>query len=178
MVRKMITNNESGFSIIEVMIAMALFLSFSLGIIFSQSGSIDRSDRFKKDLILNNLAVLKMNESLVDVKKFTNATEKDTDSGKFDIEGFKNYKFLVEYKKNKFPDFSSLIGKTEEEENRSGADPQAAIKKAIFEKLKKNMETMLWQIKVTVTNPETKTSTELTSWVTNREAQIDTNFAF
>ncbi len=176
MVRK-ITNNSNGFSLIEVMIALAIFAVYSVGIIFTQSANIDSSVRLKSDLITQNLAILKMNESLVDIKKFTNATEKDTDSGNFDIEGFKQYKFLVEYKKNKFPDFSALIGKSDEE-GESAPDQQSAVKKAIFEKLKTNMETMLWQIRVTVTNPETKTSTELTSWVTNRDAQIDTNFGF
>ena len=175
MVRE-IKNTEQGFSLVEVMIALAIFAAFATGIIFSQSGSVDRSDRLKRDLILNNLATLKMNESLVDVKKFTNATEKDIDSGKFDIEGFKGYQFKVEYKKNKFPDFAALIGKTDEEANRP--DPQAAVKKVIFEKLKKNMEELIWQIRVTVTNTETKNSTELTSWVTNREAKLDTNFGF
>ena len=176
MVRK-ITNNSNGFSLIEVMIALAIFAVYSVGIIFTQSANIDSSVRLKSDLITQNLAILKMNESLVDIKKITNATEKDTDSGNFDIEGFKQYKFLVEYKKNKFPDFSALIGKSDEE-GESAPDQQSAVKKAIFEKLKTNMETMLWQIRVTVTNPETKTSTELTSWVTNRDAQIDTNFGF
>ena len=48
----------------------------------------------------------------------------------------------------------------------------------VFEKLKKNMEKILWQVKVTTTNTETDYKYELTSWITNSEAKLDTNFGF
>lgn len=174
---KRIINNIRGFSLIEVMIALAIFAAFATVMIQTQISNIDKSIRMRGDTEVFRLAELKMNEALTDVKKFTNATENDPDSGNFEIEGFKNYKYTVEYKKNEFPDFAQLVGKSEEEEDRT-QDSNSAIKKAIFEKLKKNMEQLLWQVKVTVTNADTGYSTELTSWVTNEEAKLDTNFSF
>lgn len=176
MVKKLI-NNIHGFSLIEVMIALAIFAAFSTAIIQTQISNIDKSVRMRDDTEIFKLAELKMNESLTDVKKFTNATENDPDTGSFEIEGFKNYKYKVEYKKNEFPDFAQLSGKGEDEEEDT-QDGNTAIKKAIFDKLKKNMELLLWQIKVTVTNSDTGYSTELTSWVTNEEAKLDVNFSF
>ena len=169
-------SSKNGFSLIEVMIALAIFAAFATAIIQTQTTNLDKSDRLRDDVEVFKLAELKMNEIMVDKKKFTNATENDPDSGNFDIEGYKNYKYLVEYKKNKFPDFEQLIGK-EEDEDRT-PDQSSAIKKAIFEKLKKNMETLLWQVSVTVTNTDTGYSTVLTSWVTNEEAKLDIQFSF
>ena len=173
---KKIKNNNFGFSLIEVMIALAIFAAFATAMIQTQISNIDKSIRMRDDVEVFRLAELKMNEALTDVKKFTNATENDPDTGIFEIEGFKNYKYKVEYKKNVFPDFAQLSGKDEDEEDLQ--DNGSAIKKAIFEKLKKNMEKLIWQIKVTVTNADSGYSTELTSWVTNEEAKLDVNFSF
>lgn len=172
---KKVKNNQFGFSLIEVMIALAIFAAFATVMIESQVIDVDKSVRMRDDLEVFRLAELKMNESLTDVKRFTNSTENDAETGAFDIEGYKNYKFKVEYKKNVFPDFAQLTGKDEEDQTLRRQN--AAMQKAIFDKLKKNMEMLLWQVRVTVTNSDTGYSTELTSWVTNREAQLDTNFA-
>lgn len=174
---KKVIRNTFGFSLIEVMIALAIFAAFATVMIQTQISNIDKSIRMRNDSAVFRLAELKMNEALTDVKKFTNATENDPDSGNFEIEGFKNYKYLVEYKKNIFPDFAQLTGKSDDEEENL-QDNNSAIKKAIFEKLKKNMEEILWQIKVTVTNSDTGQNTQLTSWVTNEEAKLDVNFSF
>lgn len=173
---KKIKNNKNGFSLIEVMIALAIFAAFATVMIQSQIINIDKSVRLRDDLEVYKLAQLKMNETLTDVKKFTNATENDPDTGSFEIEGFKNYKYKVEYKKNEFPDFAQLTGKDADDESLQ--EENSAIKKAIFEKLKKNMEKLLWQVRVTVTNSDTGYSTELTSWITDGEAKLDTNFTF
>lgn len=171
---KRVKNLEGGFSLIEVMIALAIFAVYSVAMIVTQSSNIDGSIRLKDNLVLHNLAQMKMNEVLIDVKKFTNATESDPDTGSFEIEGFKEYKFKVEYKKNEFPNFDQLMGQSEEE---TGQDQSSAIKKVIFEKLKKNVELMIWQVRVSVTHPTTGAIYDLSSWITDKDAKMDTNFA-
>ena len=170
-----VANSEKGFSLIEVMIALSIFAVYSVAMITTQSSNIDGSIRLKDDLVLHNLAQMKMNEVLIDVKKFTNATESDPDTGSFEIEGFKEYKFKVEYKKNEFPNFDQLMGQSEDD--GGGQDQTSAIKKVIFDKLKKNVELMLWQVRVTVTHPLTGAEYDLSSWITDKEAKLDTNFA-
>lgn len=168
--------SQQGFSLLEVMIALTVFAVYSVAMIATQTSNMNSSVQMKTDLTLHNLAELKMNESLVDVTEFTNATENDPDSGKFEIEGYKEYKFLVEYKKIKFPSLDQLMGAEEEDSNSQ--DNSKAMKKIIFEKLKKNIEEIIWQISVTVTEPNTNYSYTLNSWVTNEKAKIDTNFSF
>lgn len=165
--------NQKGLSLIEVMIALTIFATFSLAIISTQSFNIDSSVKMSSELLLHNFAEMKMNEALLGKREFTNATENDIDTGNIDIEGYKDYKFKIEYKKNKFPDFSQIMGKGEgEEENQ---DENAGMKKMIFNKLKVQLEQLIWQITVTITNPDGE-EYSMSSWVTNSKAKIKLDF--
>jgi type II secretion system protein I len=167
---------EKGFTLIEIMIAMTIFALFTTAFLMSQGTNISNSTLMQEDLILHSLAQRKINEVLIDKPVFTNATENDVESKNFEEKDYKKYKYTIEYKKLKFPNFQQLIGTSEEDENAQ--DPNQAIKKMVFDKLKKNVEEMLWQVKVTVTNTETNYSFELSSWIRNDDAQVDVNFGF
>jgi prepilin-type N-terminal cleavage/methylation domain-containing protein len=171
---KRINKNQRGFSLVEVMIALAIFSVFVTSLILTQSTNVNNSILMAEDLNLHNLAIMKMNETLIAEKEFTNATEKDPETGKFKGDDFKLYKFKIEYQKTEFPDFSQLMGQEEDEYSDKKDD---SIRKKIFDKLKKNVEEMIWQVKVTVTNTETDYKYELSSWITNPKAKIDLNFA-
>lgn len=183
---KRIISNQNGFTIIEVLVALTIFAIFAVTMTLTQTTNKDRSTRMAQDLEIHNLAVMKMNEVLLRVNEFTNASDKTPETGEIKIEGYEKYKYTIEYKKNEFPDFSGLMG-TPEEDNRA-VDPNAAVKKVIFDKMKRNVEEMLWQVKVTIEdttpreNKEGKTvpnrKYELNSWVEKNNAQIDTNFGF
>lgn len=183
---KKLISSQSGFTIIEVLVALTIFAIFATTMTLTQTTNKDRSTRMADDLEIHNLAVMKMNEALLRVNQFTNATENSPETGQFKIPGYEKYKFIIQYQRNEFPDFAGLIGQPEGD-NRA-VDPNAAIKKVIFEKMRQNVQQMLWQIKVTVEdttpveNKEGKTvpnrKYELNSWVTNDNAQIDTNFGF
>ena len=164
---------EGGFSILEVLIALLIFGIFAGSIIFRLGNNVTGSIQMAEDISLHNLAELKMNEVLISQKEFTNATENDVDTGNFDIEGYKQFKYKVEIKKNEFPNFSQLTGTSEEDQQES-----SALQKLIFEKLKKNMEILVWQVKVTVTNTDTNYSYELNSWIENTGGKIDTHCNF
>lgn len=168
-----ITQSDNGFTLMEVMIALGIFAVFATAFILSQSANINQSANMAEDLILHNLAETKMNEALLDPPKFTNATDNDPDTGNFETEGFTKYKYKIEYSKLELPNLSQLIGKSGEEEDAQ----DTSIQNVIFEKVKKNMEEMLWQVKVTVTNSDNNYSYELNTWIPNEEAKVDTNFS-
>ena len=168
--------NQNGFSLIEVMVALVIFSVIALPMIFTQSANIQSSINMNSDLTLHNLAEMKMNEVLVGPKEFTNATENDVDGGNFEIDGYQEFKYEVRITKIEFPNFSELIGKTEEEGQDDNA--QDSIQKLIFEKMKKNIEEIIWQVNVIVTNPGTGDTYELNSWINKSNAKIDTNFSF
>lgn len=164
---------ESGFTLIEVLFALAIFAAFLLGISTTISHNVSSSILMKEDMNLHNLAELKMNEVLLDKKEFTNATKNDVDSGNFEIEGMEKYKYEVKIRPTEFPDLSQIMGQTDDESNT--VDP---VNKIIFEKLKKNLEEMIWQVNVKVTNTEEDYSYEINTWVNKTNPKLDTNFTF
>ncbi len=168
--------DDKGFTLVEVMIALTLFAVFATVFLMSQGTNQTNSQLMAEDIILHNLAEMKINEVILDPPKFTNATDKEKVSKAFDIEGYKNYKYTIEYKKLEVPNLNELMGKEKDDPN--GESKSNAIKKMVFEKLKENMEKILWQVKITVENTDTNYAYELTSWITNTEAKIDTNFGF
>lgn len=173
MVKKIVSQN--GFTLIEVMIALAIFSFFLTSAIFAISFNTSSSILMQEDLNLHNLAELKMNEVLLSRKEFTNATENDVDSGNFEIEGLENYKYEVRITPTKFPDLAQILGNQLEGEEDNTSDP---IQKILFDKLKKNIEEMIWQVSVKVTNKDNNYSYELRSWTNKINPQIDINFAF
>jgi len=171
-------NNERGFTLLEVLIALSLFAVFTTVFILSQATNLNNSSLMAEDVTLHNLAEMKMNEIQLDPPKFTNATENETETKAFEIEGYEKYKYTIEYKKLEVPNLNELTGKEEGEDNPNEDSRNKAIQKMVFEKLKENMEKMIWQVRVTTTNTETNYAYEITSWITNKEARIDTQFGF
>ena len=66
---------QKGFSLIEVMIALAIFSFFATAMLGELSYNVSSSMQMAKDLDLHNLAEMKMSEVLIGKKEFTNATE-------------------------------------------------------------------------------------------------------
>ena len=171
--------HNNGFSLLEVLMALTIFSFFITAFMMSQGYNISSSSLMRKDITLHNLAELKINEALLDPPEFTNATENEVETKNFELEDYKNYKYTIEYKKMEIPNFNQLTGKGEDDNaDPYGENRNDAIKKMVYDKLKKNMEEILWQIRVTVTNTETDYSYELSTWIINDKAQIDTNFGF
>jgi prepilin-type N-terminal cleavage/methylation domain-containing protein len=173
-----ILKNQNGFTLVEVMIAFTIFAVFISVFLMSQGTNISNSVIMMEDITLHNLAESKMNEIILNPPTFTNGLENDKKSKNFEEEDYKKYKYTIEYKKLEIPNLSELMGQTDEEDDPAAESKNNAIKKMVFKKLKKNMELILWQVKVTTTNTETAYAYELTSWITNSEAKLDTNFGF
>ena len=174
---KKLIYNQSGFTLLEVLIALAIFGFFAGATYVSQADNIHLSMISRKDLTMHNLAELKMNETLIGKKDFTNATENDPDTGAFEVEGYEDYKYIVEITKLEFPDLAQITGKANEEDGASKDDSQSNLQKMIFENLKKNIEEMIWQVSVTVTSPDDE-KYSLHSWINKSNAKLDTNFRY
>ncbi|MAX67416.1 MAG: prepilin-type N-terminal cleavage/methylation domain-containing protein [Bacteriovoracaceae bacterium] len=176
MAKRLKNKLQAGFSLLEVLIALAIFSVYATAIIFRVSNNVTGSMQMAEDITLHNLAELKMNEVLIGNKEFTNVTENEVDTGKFDIEGYKEFQYEVKIRKMKFPDLTQIMGNSEEENQQDQSNN--AIQKLIFDKMKKNIEEIIWQVSVTVTNPATEYSYQLNSWINKSNVKIDTNFSF
>lgn len=186
-----IIRNQSGFSLLEVMIALTLFAVFITAYITSQSFNVEDSRLTEEQLILQQLAERKINELVLDPPKFSNATANLKETKPFPEQEFKNYEYTLEMKRLTIPDFAQLFaqknGASEDAQESydgdyfaEGAQGQrnANVEKMVFEEMRKNIERILWQARVTVTNKETKYSFTLSTFLTNYNERVQLNVGF
>ena len=109
----------------------------------------------------------------------------------FEESELSNYEYTLEIKKLTIPDFAQLFsqkGATTEEasesyegnyfndENQQGRN--SSLEKVIFEELKKNIEKIIWQAKVTIMNKETKYTFTRSTFITNYNERVQLNVGF
>lgn len=167
--------NNSGFSIIEVMIAFMLFAIFTVAFVSTISTNITDSELMAKDLKLATLCEKKLNEVLIDPPEFNSTMEDFKETKAFDDTELSDYKFTLEFKKMTIPDFSKLLNTGEEDQEKK---KDSAIQGIIFDKMKENVEKILWQVRVTVFEKESEYKYQLSTWIMNTDAKVKLNFNF
>lgn len=180
MVKKLrsLIKNEKGFSLVEVLIAVTIFGVFVAAFLTGQGHNIQDSIMIKEELNMRNLAEMKINEVMLNPPEFTESLTNSKETKKFELEGLKNYSYTLIYKKIELPDFSQLIGKKDGDEDDQGQDQQMGdqnIQKVVMEKMKVNLEKIIWQVQVTITNTDTGFTYVVSSWITNPKAQVELN---
>lgn len=181
---------QKGFSLIEVLIAITLFAFFVTAFLTSQGYNVSDSQLSEEQLILQQLCERKINELHLDPPKFQSVIGEMKETKKFEESELANFEYTLEIKKLTIPDFAQLFGQkdgvSEEGQeayegdylNQSGSARNSGLEKIVFEELKKNIEKMVWQARVTVTNKETKYSYTLATWLTNYNEKIQLNIGF
>ncbi len=183
--------NQQGFSLLEVMIAITLFAFFVTAYLTGQGYNVEDSRLSEEQLVLQQLAERKINELVLDPPKFSNATADFKETKTFEESEFKNYEYTMEIKKLTIPDFAQLFAQkgaaTDEAQEANDGDyfaegtknqRNAALEKMVFEELKKNIERVIWQARVTITNKETKYNFTLSTFLTNHNEKIQLNIGF
>lgn len=183
--------NQKGFSLLEVMIAITLFAFFVTAYLTGQGYNVDDSRLSEEQLTLQQLAERKINELILDPPKFSNATNDSKETKTFEETDLSNYEYTVEIKKLTIPDFAQLFAQKDaaSEEAKEGYEGDyfsegtkngrnANLEKMVFEELKKNIERIIWQARVTITNKETKYNFTLSTYLTNYNEKIQLNVGF
>lgn len=184
-------NGQKGFSLIEVLIAITLFAFFVTAFLTAQGYNVSDSQLSEQQLVLQQLCERKINELYLDPPKFQNISTELKETKKFDETELAEFEYTLEIKKLTIPDFAQLFGQKDgvSEEGQNAYDGNymdegnknqrnSALEKLVFEELKKNIEKMVWQARVTVTNKETKYSYSLSTWLTNYNEKIQLNVGF
>ena len=184
-------NNQKGFSLLEVMIAITLFAFFVTAYLTSQGYNVEDSRISEEQLMLQQLAERKINELVLDPPKFTNATANTKETKTFEESEFKNYEYTLEIKRLEIPDFAQLFAQKDSATDEAkesydgdyyseGAKGQRNqnLENMVFEELRKNIEKIVWQARVTVTNKETKYNFTLSTFITNYNEKIQINIGF
>lgn len=169
MTRGIKTKSQGGFSLIEVMIALAIFSVFIAVYVTSQGYNVADSARFKQELKLKQLTAFKINEIITNPPDLTESLTLTPETS--DFEDWPNYNYTITYKKFIIPNFDEMQS-DDQEQNRQEAAQERELEKRIYETVKENMELLLWQIEVKVTDKTTNEAYIATTWLYNHDAQV------
>ncbi|MDO9183238.1 MAG: prepilin-type N-terminal cleavage/methylation domain-containing protein [Bacteriovorax sp.] len=167
---KIMLNSQSGFTLMEVMIAIAIFTVFASVFVTGQGYNLLDSSKLKEEILMKDFAENKINDIIVNPPDLTEALTLSKETK--DVEANKDYQTTVEYKKFFVPDMAKLKPSNTIEEKEQENTPQAQMEKKIFKVFKENMEKMIWQVEVTVKNKTTESSFRLSTWLYNPAAEV------
>ena len=159
---KNIIQNPSGFTLVEVMISLAIFSVFVTAYLTAQGYNISDSTVMREELNLKRYAEIKINEVIVDPPELKESVTLKADVGKFEED--ENFSYSVKYTKFVLPDFQKIMGSSDEAQDPS--------EKKIFDNIKKNLEKIIWQVEVTIKNENTDRTYSVSTWLYNHQAQI------
>ncbi|CBW26139.1 putative exported protein [Halobacteriovorax marinus SJ] len=153
---------NDGFTLVEVMISLAIFAVFASAYLTAQGFNISDSTVMREELELKRYAELKVNELIVTPPELKESITLTKETGKFEEND--NFTYSIEYKKFLIPDLNKITGADEEAQ-----DPNES---KIFENVKKNLEKIIWQVEVTVKNETSERSYSVSTWLYNHQAQV------
>ena len=162
--------NNSGFTLIEVLIALAIFAVFIVAFITAQGYNITDSIEMRKEVQLRDFAVEKMNEILSYPPELKDSLTLKEETGKFERND--DITFTITWKKFTVPDFDKIQGTQDNEDSQNSAN---AVQKQIFQVVKKNLEKLLWQVQVTARDKLTQDQITISTWLTNDKYKVEIN---
>ncbi len=159
-------HKQGGFSLLEVMIAMTVFSVFVAVYVTSQGYNISDSTLMREELMLQTLCETKINEIIISPPELRDSLTLSKETKTF--EDYEEYEYSIEYKKFILPDFKALMNSEDSEEEEENSTQQM-----IMEKVKENMEKIIWQITVEVRNKQTDFNFKLSTWLYNHKTSIN-----
>ena len=165
--RKLISDN-SAMTLIEVLIALAIFSTFIMAFMTGQGSNINSSMRFKEELRLKDIAEVILNEQMIEppeVKVAAGDVKIDpVSSRKFKtFEDDEQYEYAVNTYKIMIPDFDKIVGASQEDQSEEDKQNQGT-QKLIYNKFKENMEKLVFQILITVRHKSSGQVYDLSTW--------------
>lgn len=166
--REKIISNSDGFTLLEVMIAIAIFTVFATVFVTGQGYNVLDSSKLKNEMILKDLCENKINEIVANPPELRDSLTLTKEVK--DFENNSNYQYSLEFKKFVVPDMNKLKNSADEEDDANKA--QSDMEKRIWNTFKENMEKIIWQVEVVVTDKSTKDQFRLTTWLYNQNADV------
>ena len=168
---KQILSSEGGFTLMEVMIAIAIFTVFASVFVTGQGYNLLDSSKLKEEMLLKDFAENKMNDIIINPPELREAITMSKETK--DVESNTDYQTTVEFKKFFVPDISKMSSSNDAlEDSEKDNSPQAQMEKKISKVFKENMEKMIWQVEVTVKNKNNDSSFKLSTWLYNQNADV------
>lgn len=165
---RFLLSNEAGFTLMEVMISIAIFAVFASVFVTGFGYNLMDSGKFKEDILLKDYCENKINEIISNPPSLTDSLTLSKETKNVDTNS--DYQTIVQFKKFKVPEISKILGNEKTDSDEENQTNQ--MQKKIFSIYKENMEKMLWQVEVTTKNKITGNTFKLSSWIYNQNADV------
>ncbi len=166
---KKLINNKDGFTLMEVMIAIAIFTVFASVFVTGQGLNLLDSSKLKDEILLKDFAENKLNEIIVNPPELRDSLTLSKETK--DVVANSDYQTTVEFKKFYVPDMTKISTPDADSKDQEES-PQAQMEKKIFKIFKENMEKMIWQVEVTAKNKNEATTFRISAWLYNPNADV------
>jgi len=169
---KIMNFKNKGFTLLEVMIALALFSVFFVVFLSSQSSNFISSNRMEKRLIMHNIAENVMSDLLTAPPPLNPSLTLKPQVFKY--ENNDDYEYSIEYKQFELPNIFTQPQEGEESSD-SAQNQQSQYVDLLYKQVKENVKEALWQVRISVIEKETKYEYWLTAWLRNPNFEIRTD---
>ena len=159
-------NAKSGMSLIEVMIALAIFAVFATAYSVGHNGSLATSANMQGDLKLKDLAEMQYNLTLLDPPDFSKPVA-DVKKVTKSFKDYPDYEYTMSYKQIFIPDITKILGEQDDPN-----DPERQNRKKIMQEFKDNMERLVWQISLEVRDKRNNATFLLSGWTYYAKGQV------
>ena len=162
--------NKKGFTLLEIMIAMTVFSFFVTAFVTSQGNNLADSSNMRFEYELKNILEKEINEIIINPPEYTPGLLISTENNYKTIENFEEYESKIEWFEFKLPDLSQMSQGEQTDETTNNS--QETVQTKILENVSKNLQSLLWQLKITVRHKDTQREMEATTWLINDKAAI------
>ena len=121
-----IVRGNSGFTLVEIMIAITVFALFATAYVASEGFNISDSSNMRQELFLQKLCENKVNQLLIKIPELKESLTLVPMTGTFEDEGYPDFEYTVEFKKLIIPDLKKIQGEKGDGQNNNenGASQQ------------------------------------------------------
>lgn len=167
-----------GFTLIEVMIALAVFSVFAVAFVTAQGYGLADSSDMRKEQFLQQLCQNKLSEILLDPPKLNEALTLKEGGETKSFEDYPEYEYNIKYKQFELPSIEKFkaMGASEDDETSNDDDQSSesqAVEAKVYSEIQRIMKEALWQITVTVKNKEDQFPFSLSTWLINDSAKYE-----
>lgn len=158
--------SEKGFTLIEVMIAMAIFAIFTTVYVVREGYNVESSSFLREEKKIKDLCQAVIDETIssdIELKESLLLTPSIKT-----FEDHPNYEYTVAWSELEIPDFTATSEDSETQESEGMTGIESSLSKQVSE----NMKKLIWQLNVSVKNKTTGYTYDLSTWLYNDKAKV------
>lgn len=170
-VGKNILTHHQGMTLIEIMIALAIFSIFILAFMSGQGYNLKTSEDLRNEMMLRNITENIINEIIINPPELRESLTLTPETRNYEPDN--RYRYSIEWKKFEIKEVLDALSAGGDD---NVYDPEAVqrnqMRDRINQQIATNLEQLIWQLMITVEDSETGDNFSLSTFIYNDKAQV------